>query len=217
MPSACVETIRGRPLVRRLACAALAGAGVFLAACGSSGAALPAPGASGLVVVRLWEAKGGPPAMLQSRHVKQVGATFDQLRLEPVVMRLPASDGVVYIAAADGTYSEQAEVTITLSAPVHFTGVWRGLPLAGRADTATIDHKTHAMELKGVEVVYAGLTQTTPWAKVLENQAISFGKFDRSASAGETGDHPHSTLAMVAALAALPQPLVLPEFRWARE
>ena len=214
MPSASATTPSGGRFLRRSACAALAGAGLFLAACGSSGAALPAPGASGLVVVRLWEANGGAPALLQSRRVRQVGATFDQLQLEPVVMRLPASDGVVYIAAESGIYSEKAVDTITLSPPVHFTGVWRGLPLAGRADTAIIDHRTHAMLLTGVEVVYAGLTQTTPWAKVLENQAISFGKFDRTTSAG---DHPHSTLAMVAALAALPQPLVLPEFRWARE
>ncbi len=217
MPSASAMTVCGARLLRRSACVGLVGAGLLLAACGSSGVALPAPGASGLVVVRLWEAKGGPPAMLQSRRVRQVGSTFDQLALEPVVMRLPASDGVVYIAAASGLYSEKGVDTITLSAPVHFTGVWRGLPLAGRADTATIDHRTHAMMLTGVEVVYAGLTQTTPWAKVLENQAISFGKFDRSASAGASGDHAHSTLAMVAALAALPQPLVLPEFRWARE
>ena len=207
-------TRSGGALLRRAVTAASAVALLALASCGSSGGALPAPGASGLVVVRLWEAKGGPPAMLQSRHVRQVGSTFDRLELEPVVMRLPASDGVVYIAAASGVYSEKGVDTIVLSAPVHFTGVWRGLPLAGLADTATIDHKTHAMTLTGVEVVYAGLTQTTPWAKVLENQAITFGKFDRSVS---SGDHPHSTLAMVAALAALPQPLVLPEFRWARE
>ena len=87
MPSASASTVSGRPLLRRLACATLAAAGVFLAACASSGGALPEPGASGLVVVRLWEAKGGPPAMLQSRHVKQLGSTFEQLLERPPAQR----------------------------------------------------------------------------------------------------------------------------------
>lgn len=216
MSSAHARTASGRASPRRVRGAALIGAGLLLAACAGTAPSLPEPGARGLVVVRLWDAKGGAPAMLQSRRVRQVGTSFDRLELEPVVMRLPASDGVVYIAADSGIYSERDEATITLSEPVHFTGMWRGLPLAGRADRATIDHRTHVMSLTRVEATYAGLNQTTPWATVLENQAITFGPFDRSAADGHASDPPHSTLAVVAALAALPQPLLLPEFRWTK-
>jgi hypothetical protein len=177
----------------------------LLGGCGPVGA--PAEtGTNGAVVVHVWEHPGLMPARIDARSVHQVDPNFTELSLEGVVMRLPKADGVVYLTAPLANYAQDQAMAIRLygppgaDGPVRFNGVWRGKLFVGRAAAATSLQHSHAMRFDDVELVSEGVCQWTASAEVLENR-LPFGRTERRI------DVP----AVVAALAALPQPLNLPE------
>lgn len=191
---------------RPLAASALAAAlGGLLGGCVSGDAPAEA-GASGPVVVHVWEHPGLMPARIEARHVHQVDPSFDELTLEGVLMRLPKADGVVYLSAPLADYAQEKATAIRLygppgaDGPVRFNGVWRGKLFVGRAAEATSRQHSHALRFDDVELVSEGVCQWTASAEVLEGR-LPFGRTERRM------DVP----AVVAALAALPQPLDLPE------
>jgi hypothetical protein len=177
----------------------------LLGGCGADSAPTEA-GTSGAVVVHVWEHPGLMPARIEARHVHQVDPAFNELTLEGVVMRLPKADGVVYLSAPFANYAQDKTMAIRLygppgaDGPVRFNGVWRGKLFVGRAAEATSLQHSHAMRFDDVEMVSEGVCQWTASSEVLENR-LPFGKTERRM------DVP----AVVAALAALPQPLSLPE------
>ncbi len=172
----------------------------------AQGTAPAEAGSSGSVVVHVWEHPGLMPARIEARRVRQVDAAFSQLTLEGVVMRLPKADGVVYLTAPFADYAQEKPIALRLygppgaDGPVRFNGVWRGKLFVGRAAEATSLQHSHAMRFDNVEMVCEGVCQWTASAEVLESR-LPFGRTERRM------DVP----AVVAALAALPQPLHLPE------
>jgi hypothetical protein len=184
---------------------------LVLGGCGTS-AALPAPGADGLVVVHWWdEKKAGPPAYLQADSVAQADMEFGKLDFSGVMMRLPGEDGVVYVYAPRALYDRGAKDEVILGAdpqrpvdgPVRFIGVWNGDPFMGRAAQAVFEEAKHRMRLDQVEITAKGLHQRTAWAAITQSQSVPFGELVRLPDAP----------ALTAALAALPSPLVLPPMR----
>jgi hypothetical protein len=192
----------------RLAPAALLGGrllGGLLGGC--AGDSAPADsGSSGAVVVHVWEHPGLMPARIEARRVHQVDPSFNELALEGVVMRLPKADGVVYLSAPFANYAQDKATAIRLygppgaDGPVRFNGIWRGKLFVGRAAEAVSMQHSHAMRFDDVTMVCEGVCQWTASAEVLESR-LPFGRTERRM------DVP----AVVAALAALPQPLNLPE------
>jgi hypothetical protein len=186
-------------------CAAIALLGGLLAGCVSDDAPAEA-GTSGAVVVHVWEHPGLMPARIEARRVRQVDPAFSEIALEGVVMRLPKEDGVVYLSAPFADYAQEKAIAIRLygppgaDGPVRFNGVWRGKLFVGRAAEAVSTQHSHAMRFTDVEMVSEGVCQWTASAEVLESR-LPFGRTERRM------DVP----AVVAALAALPQPLSLPE------
>ncbi len=205
-------TIPGEPIDARLprsatALATLAGILAMLSGCGSE-EKLPPPGASGLVVVHAWDRPGEAPARIEARHIEQKDSTFRVLLLEQVMMRLPKSDGVVYLSAPKGSYDADSATAIVLTGrssdddgPVRFNGVWRGKLFLGRAAKASFDQRSRTMHLDTVEIASEGLCQWTETADINEGSSISYGKTLRKPDAP----------AVFAALAALPQAMALPE------
>jgi hypothetical protein len=185
----------------------LAACAVALGGCGND-EKLPAPGASGLVVVHAWDRPGEPPARIEAHQIEQQDSSFGELVLRDVLMRLPKSDGVVYLAAPKAIYAAQAATSIVLEGrtraddgPVRFNGIWRGKLFVGRAAKASFDQRTRTMHFDDVEIASEGLCQWTATADIGEGAAIAYGSTRRQP------DVP----AIYAALAALPQPLALPE------
>ncbi len=191
-----------KPLRVALA-ATLAG---LLGSCGTA-PSLPEPGARGVVVVHVWEHPGDMPSRIEARHIHQISSTFAALTLDDVTMRLPKPDGVVYLAAPVATYNQDVANTISLfgapgdDGPVRFNGIWRGRLFVGRAATAVFSQRTHGMVFTDVEIATQGICQWTANAEWRENQPLTYGKTQRR----------EDVPAVVAALAALPQGLELPE------
>jgi hypothetical protein len=181
-------------------------AAALLGGCGAT-PSLPEPGANGVVVVHSWEHPGDNPSRIEARHIHQVDSSFSALDLDDVTMRLPKPDGVVYLVSPLATYDQNAVNTILLfghpgdDGPVRFNGVWRGKLFVGRAAHAEFSQRTHGMVFTDVEIATQGVCQWTATAEWKENQPLIYGKTERRP------DVP----AVVAALAALPQPLDLPE------
>lgn len=176
----------------------------MLAGCGQDEA--PAAAAGGAVVVHLWERPGVMPARIEASHVRQLDPQLNRIALEGVFMRLPKADGVVYLSSPLADYAQDQATALRLygppgaDGPVRFNGIWRGKLFVGRAADAISLQHTHAMRFNDVEMVCEGVCQWTASAEVLENR-LPFGRTERRM------DVP----AVVAALAALPQPLDLPE------
>lgn len=165
-------------------------------------AQLAEQGAHGVVLARIWESGNrDQPTLLRAERVVQQDNKFHRLLFTPVLMRVPKGNGVVYIAADHAIYDRDAVTAIELSEPVHFSGQWRGQLFSGRAQHASVDPKNRSMHLREVELVYEGGCQRTVDALVHQD-AVPFGHFERLPD----------TPAVIAALAAVPQPLVLPEF-----
>jgi hypothetical protein len=173
---------------------------------------LPAPGADGLVVVHWWdEKKPGPPAYLQAEKVVQSDAEFGRLEFSTVLMRLPGDEGVIYVSAPLAVYDRGAKEEIILGAqpdrpvdgPVRFIGVWNDNLFMGRAAKGTFDEANHQMRLEDVEINSDGVRQHLKWAALDQKRQVPYGGTERLADAP----------GVVAALAALPAPLVLPPLR----
>ena len=125
-----------------------------------------------------------------------------------MLIRLPKSNSVVYLAAPNALYSEKSTDSITLygqpgdDGPVRFNGIWRGRLFVGRAAHAVFGQKTHELRFDDVEVVDNGVhewTQVMTWNEV--TSSMDYGKSLRLADTPSVG----------AAMAALPVHLELSE------
>jgi hypothetical protein len=158
----------------------------------------------------------------------QMDAKFGKLDFRGVMMRLPGSEGVIYVSAPYAIYQKPevapqpadqenvatvspAKDNIVLGAdpakpidgPVRFIGTWAGEVIMGRAAQAVFEGTERRMRLDQVEFTGKGLRQRTAWVALTQDQTVPFGELVRMPDAP----------ALTAALAALPSPLVLPPMR----
>ena len=144
----------------------------------------------GPLVFRVWNAKdraaGTPPTIIRADSVRQGNADFSDLTMVPVLVRRPLAEGVVWVHSPSGTFqaigsgSGKAEQEITLTGPVHLTGVVRGLPVSGVAATATVPRGTQTLELTEIRLVRGGMVMTTPRARLAEGTMVAEGPADMS-------------------------------------
>ncbi|MBA3709172.1 MAG: hypothetical protein H0W83_10185 [Planctomycetes bacterium] len=177
---------------------------------------LAKPGASGHIVFHLWGQPGMPPTVFRTDDLTQEGSRFDHLVMRPVEIRRPFEEGIVFIHSPKGQYSSPkaeagstaAENTIQLDGPVRIAGSWRGEPVVGLAQSAVMRRSQlrsdRRLDMTDVVLLTRGSLGTY--------RTLSF---DEEGHMGFTTYHqePKQSPALSAALAALPHPLVFPEFR----
>lgn len=212
--------------------------GLALVALGGCGAPdeLPPPGADGLVVMHWWDEKNpAPPAYLQAQRVAQLDAKFGKLEFSGVMMRLPGSDGVVYVTAPYAVYQKPEPTEEASSASAHkatTTPPPEGSPekngiVMGADPKQPIDGPVRFIGVWSGELIMGRAAQAVfeGTERRMRLDQVEFtvkGLRQRTAWAAITQ---HQTIpfgellrmpdapALTAALAALPSPLVLPPMR----
>lgn len=175
--------------------------------------ALPPPGAQGPILVHQWNAAGQRAVMIKARTLRQAGVlttTWDQqLDLDGVLVWAPLDQGVLVAAAPSARYTPKAVPTAVLPAPgaaasevVTVAGVWQGLPLIGRATRATYHEQDQSLHLTDLELCHLG-----NWTRHREAVVRS----DRSIDLRGALPAQRAPLGVIAALAALPQRMEIPE------
>jgi hypothetical protein len=201
------RSVCSRPSFPRSAFFRLALLALLLAGCDDV-AQPPEPGVDGTIDIRWWDTKGGAPALLRARGVKQLDGAFDNLDFSRVVLRLPSKDGVAVIGAPRASYRSKERISVTLDSgteidvegSVRFILEKDGQPLVGRAMRAEFERETRTLTMKSVEVLWQGQRQRTEWAKLSEDKPYEWGPMKSLPSLP----------ALTAAIAALPLPLELP-------
>jgi hypothetical protein len=143
--------------------------------------------------------------------VAQLDAKFGKLEFSEVMMRLPGSDGVVYVTAPYAEFNRAATEEIILGThkdrpvdgPVRFIGRWNGDLFMGRAQRGKFIETGREMSLHDVEIVGSGARQHVVWVAINQVGELPYGGTKRLT------DVP----ALTAALAALPVQLALPPMR----
>ncbi len=143
------------------------------------------PGVRGPGTVRVWNrearSEGLKPTVIRFDALRQASAGFEDLEFSSVLIRRPLSDGTMWIHSAKGRYrsvestAARGQQELTLAGPVHFTGMYSGLPFTGSAATAIVPLGKEAVELTDVQLVHDGSVLTTPRA-VLSEAATDMGR-----------------------------------------
>ena len=191
---------------------------VALAGCGSE-PPLPPPGAQGPILVRQWDERGERQVVVKARSVRPTGGdltkALDAMSLQSVLMCAPFADGVVYGVTPSARFAQGGERVFELPEPgapaaasVAIAGIFKGSPITGRAARAWLRRADQALILEQVELVEmakGGLLTTSPQIVLRQGEQLALP--------GERGrtTHDRAPAAVIAALAALPRPLVLPE------
>ncbi len=156
-----------------------------------------------------WRDDGNPPLVVVARELIQGDAGLSRLELEAVLVRMPFQGGTMFIAAPRASYVRETErMQVRLEgdqrARLKISGEVGGEPLIGTAAEAWYDDIDKTLILEYVELYVGGRGQTHERVRVVSDQMYHFE--------GRTvQDAPPPGLAAV--LAALPRPLVYPEFR----
>ena len=180
---------------------------------------LPPPGAQGPILVRQWDERGERQVVIKARSVHPAGGdlakALDEMSLETVLVRAPFADGVIYGATPSARFAQTGERVFTMPEPgapstasVAIAGILRGGPVTGRAARAWLRRADQALILEQVELVEmakGGLLTVSPWVLLRQGDQLAM-----PAGQGRT-THVRAPAAVIAALAALPRPLVLPE------
>ena len=150
-----------------------------LAGCGSDEEAVE-PGVRGPVVFRLWDgdarAAGLPPTVVRADAVRQANLGFDDLEMVPVLVRRPLPDGVLWIHAPKGRFQAAGKVQeLSLTGPVYFSGVVRGVPVGGSAAQAEVPRGQRVLKLTDVQLVRGGTLITAPSADLTDGLLSSPG------------------------------------------
>ena len=185
---------------------------MLLAGCAIE-APLPPPGAQGPMLVRQWDAAGQRAVVIKAKSLRQSGVltrTWDQeLDLDTVLVWAPLDQGVFVARAPSASYTPKATPTAILpgrgaapDAVVVVTGVWQGSPMIGRATRATYDQHTQSLRLADLEICHLG-----NWTRHRE-VIMRAGQGVDLLGALPTQRAP---LGVVAALAALPEQMDIPE------
>ncbi len=191
-------------MLRRLALFAI----VVVAGCGDP-EQLPPPGVQGPIVMHQWRDDGRPPLVVVARELIQGDAGLSRLDLEAVLVRMPFQGGTLFIAAPRARYERSAErMQVRLEgdqrARLKISGELGGEPLIGTAAEAWYDDIDKTLILERVELYVGGGSEIHKHVRVISDQTLNFrGKASH--------DVPPPGLATV--LAALPRPLVYPEFK----
>jgi hypothetical protein len=175
---------------------------------------LAKPGASGHIVFHLWGKPDEPPTIFRTDELTQEGNRFDHLVMKPVEVRRPFEDGVIFIQSPKGEYFSPksagavSENTIVMDGPVRLSGMLRGEPVVGLGQSAVMRRSDLRAERKlvmtDVVLVTRGSLATARELTTDEQGRISVVDYRQE---------PKQSPAVANALAALPRPLVFPEFR----
>jgi len=176
-------------------------------------APLPPPGAQGPLLVRQWDAAGQRAVVIKAKSLRQSGLltrTWDQeLDLDTVLVRAPLDQGVFVASAPSASYTPKATPTAILpgrgaaaDAAVVVAGVWQGVPMIGRATRATYDQHTQSLRLADLEICHLG-----NWTR--HREVIMHA--DRGIDLIGALPAQRAPVGVVAALAALPEQLEIPE------
>jgi hypothetical protein len=185
---------------RRLSLAALCGS--MLCAC-QDDAPPPPAGAEGPVLMREWKSDSTEPITVWAQTVTQRDKEFKQLDLKPVLVRMPFKDKIIYISAPKAVYNAGSRNAVQLDGPVIMFGTEGDNCIAGRADRALVDPEERTAELMYGEVISGGYIYEA-------GKRILFNQNTRKFSEGDN-KFTRAPAVVTAALAALPQPMVLPE------
>jgi len=196
----------------------LAAAVVLLGGCASE-PPLPPPGAQGPILVRQWDERGERQVVVKARSIHPAGGdlskALDEMSLEEVLVRAPFADGVVYGATPSARFAQGGERVFEMPEPgapaaasVAIAGIYQGSPITGRAERAWLRRADQALILERVELVEmakGGLLTISPLVVLRQGEQLEMP--------GERGrtTHDRAPAAVIAALAALPRPLELPE------
>ncbi len=168
---------------------------------------LPPPGAQGPIIIHQWESDGKEPLVVVATSVSHHGSGFQDLELQPVLIRLPLANGVLFIASPHANYAELTDAkTVHLQGPLKISGEYDGDPLLGRAAEAvfTNDKDGARLELTKLEMCVGGQLETHERVQVYKDRVLRFPGRNRR-------DAPPA--AIKAAVMALPQPLAFPELK----
>ena len=154
-------------------------AAMVLGGCGTE-AESEDPGIRGPVVFRLWDrqarARGLPPTVVRADGVRQATLGFDDLEMVPVLVRRPLPEGVVWIHAPTGHLQGQdRDQQLSLSGPVHLSGVIRGVPVCGSAARAEVPRGQQVLRLFDVRLVRGGMLMTAPSVDLTDRLMTSPG------------------------------------------
>lgn len=191
---------------------------LLLAGCGSE-PELPPPGAQGPILVRQWDERGERQVVVKARAVRPSGGdlskALEAMDLETVLVRAPFADGVIYGVTPSARFAQAGERIFTMPEPdapataaVAIAGILKGSPVTGRAARAWLRRADQALILEQVELVEmakGGLLTVSPQMVLRQGEQL-----EMSGGRGRT-THARAPAAVIAALAALPRPLVLPE------
>jgi hypothetical protein len=185
---------------------------VVLAGCAIE-APLPPPGAQGPMLVRQWDAAGQRAVVIKAKSLHQTGVltrTWDQeLDLDTVLVRAPLDQGVFVASAPSASYTPKASPTAILpgrgaaaDAVVVVAGVWQGAPMIGRATRAIYDQQNQSLRLADLEICHLGNWTRHREVVMHVDQGVDL-----------IGALPaqRAPLGVVAALAALPEQMDIPE------
>lgn len=181
-------------------CTALACLLALVAGCDAP-APLPPPGANGTVAVHVWDPQGGPPTVLVADRIRQEGLRFDRMLLERVRGRVVQSDLDCALNAPSGVWSAQKGL-LTLDGPVRLAGTWQGSAVLGNAAAASLSRDGEALILRQLELWHRGQRLTAAVAELRRDRTLIAPQ--GMSSAPLPGE-------LAAVLAALPDPLVLPQ------
>ncbi len=173
---------------------------MVVSACGSAAPPLPPAGASGTVVVNVWDPHSSTPTVVVAESIRQEGVRFDRLILERLRVRAVLPDFDAAINAPSGSWSA-AKGLLTLDGPVHIAGTWQGAPVLGAAASAGLSRDGQAILLERLELWHQGQRLTAPLAELRRDRTLLAPRgMDSSPLPGE----------WAAVMAALPDPLNLP-------
>ncbi len=180
-------------------------AAALLTGCGQEGT-LPPPGSQGPILIRQWDGKGRRQVVVKAMTVEQaqamVGKDFDQLDMGEVLIRLPYRGDVICVASPDARYSASGDRRIDLGGPVNLCGALQGETVIGSAASAWLNAGDQSLELADLRLTWRGTLSLHPRVRMHQDQGM------QTTGASSTMNAP---VMAVAALAALPRPLVVPD------
>lgn len=155
--------------LRRLGGRVAAGVIVLAATSCEDTKPLPAPGAHGRIVFQVYDEPGRPPTVLLTGRIDQRGLSEKDLGFacEPVLLRLTLASGMIDIRAPRAVLAPGSD-EVTMSGPIRISGVFKGLPLVGRAESAALRGKDRTLRLTAVELIHAGTLSTSPELEMTE-------------------------------------------------
>lgn len=169
-------------------------------------APLPPPGAQGPILIREWDGKGRRQIVVKAATVEHpertVGKEFDQMDLGQVLIRLPHRDDVVCIASPTASYRAKGSRLVDLVGPVNISGTLQGATVIGCATQAWLNADDQSLELVDLRLTTRGTLSSHPRVRMRQEQAME--------TSGASSAKNAPVLA-VSALAALPQPFVIPD------